>query len=219
MSDLRSLPSLLFLRRIRPLIRNPSPVHHLQRNREESVAAAKAAAELKEEMRSGGGTGAGVARAGGGGGAGVTVVCEAGAEETAAGESGASAAWVMVIHGKTRFRMLLGSAGEAFGSFKERIAGVSKVHDPALSRWWLDEIGDCGAAAHSWHSVRERVLVEAPTTNRTFRKSEPGKKRTLRFPTRARRSAAQQLRPAGAWKVLDATGIISSPARHPTAKH
>ena len=181
---------------MRPPILIPPSEQTPQRKREESVAAAKAAAELKEEMRSGGRTGSGVARASGGGGAGVTVICEAGAEEKSSGESEDGAAWVMVIHGKTRFRMLLGSAGEAFGSFKERIAGVSKVHDPALSWRWLDKVGFCGDATHIRH-VRERVLVEAPTTNRIFRKPEPGKKRTFRFPTRVRRSAAPQLRPAG----------------------
>lgn len=118
-----------------------------QRKREESVAAAKAAAELKEEMRPGGGSEAAGVRAVVGGGSGFTVICEAGADYKAVVDSGDAAAWVMVIHGKTRFRMLLGGAGEAFGGFKARLAVVSKVH---AWRRGLEEIACHSAATHRW---------------------------------------------------------------------
>ena len=53
---------------------------------------------------------------------GLTTVCEEGAEESPAGENKDAPACLVVIHGKTRYRMLLGAAGETFGALKARLA-------------------------------------------------------------------------------------------------
>jgi len=142
-----------------------------------------------------GASGAAAAARSGAGVPGLTTVCEEGAEESPAGEKKDAPACLVVIHGKTRYRMLLGAAGETFGALKARLAKLCST--PAAGQRLIfkgKEQPDAQALDAAGAAAGAKILLMlSESQHKVAQSTRPAAPRALDPP--ARRTAPNRPRP------------------------